>query len=226
MVDPATPDSFPGDAPRKIRLRNSHSGRYSVHMFLTNRFVHNRPIHLARRDVYFEHAVDQVQAQRHNIGEPLKPGVYNDILFLLHVVCQHARFCVRSLGQNENDERFCHFAALLVDNVKAVLSMLELYDLVQQNGSSVFGFPGSNQALARQQAEEYQSRANDIVRTIVNTLDMSRGAFEQLKRENAESLKALEIERYAKSREHFERLIGEGRHRYTIASGFSRPHQP
>lgn len=181
-----------------------------------NHFAQNRPVHLARRDVYFEHAAEQIREQHRALGMETSIEDYEEILFLLRVARQHARFSIRDTGRNESDEQFCSFINLLAGNVKAVLSMMNLKRTVEAD-SSFFTFLGANQASIALQAEEYQRRANDIIRSIHNTLNLAEEPFEQLKIENLAASSNEENERYEKAREHFTRLIREGRHRYKIA---------
>lgn len=179
-------------------------------------FEQNRPVHLARRDVYFERAAELISAQQQTFSSEIKIGDYEEILFLLRVARQHARFSIRDTGKNEDDEQFGRFINLLAGNVKAVLSMMNLKHTVESD-DSFFSFLGTNQASVALQAEEYQRRANDIVRSIHNTLKLAEEPFEQLKVDNAAAASDNEQERYDKARGHFMHLVKKGRHRYDIA---------
>lgn len=146
---------------------------------------------------------------------------YEEILFLLRVARKHSGYSIRrTTGGNETDEQFGRFLNILAGNVKAVLSMLNLRAMTAGSSDSFFSFLGANQASLALQAEEYQRRANDIIRSLHNTLRMAEDPFELLKIENADACTPAERERYAKAREHFSRLIEEGRHRYKIAKNF------
>lgn len=179
-------------------------------------FKQNRPVHLARRDVYFERAAELISARQQSFQPEFDIEHYEEILFLLRVARQHARFSVRNTGSNEIDEQFGRFINLLAGNVKAALSMLNLKRMVEGD-TSFITFLGANQASVALQAEEYQRRATDIVRSIHNTLKLAEEPFEQLKVENSAAATDDEHERYAKARKHFAELVKEGRHRYKIA---------
>lgn len=185
-------------------------------------FKQNRPVHLARRDVYFERAVNLLNAQQAVGSHELDMKSYEEILFLLRVSRQHAKFSLRKAGKNETDEQFARFINILAGNVKAVLSMLNLRAMVGSSDDSFFTFLGANQASLALQAEEYQRRANDIIRSVHNTLRLAEDPFELLKTENIESCTQEEMERYQKAREHFIKLIEEGRHRYKIPASFRK----
>lgn len=128
---------------------------------------------------------------------------------MLRTARQHARFSIRNAGKNENDEQFSHFINLLAGNVKAVLSMINLKGMIESAQGSSFSFLGVNQASAGLQAEEYQRRASDIVRSMQNTLKLAEEPFENLKAENRQALAEEENARYKKARDHFTKLLKE-----------------
>lgn len=188
-------------------------------------FEQNRPVHLARRDVYFERAAELISAEQQPFGPQVDIGRFEEILFLLRVARQHARFSVRDTGSNEIDEQFGRFINLLAGNVKAALSMLNLKRMVESD-TSFIAFLGANQASVALQAEEYQRRASDIVRSINNTLKLAGEPFEQLKVENSAAATDEEHERYDKARRHFAQLVKDGQHGYTIAPGARKIAKP
>ena len=174
-----------------------------------NHFDQNRPVHLARRDVYFEKASELIAEQGHSHIVELNTDFYEEVLFMFRTARQHARFAVRTPGKNEHDEQFCLFINLMAGNVKAVLSMIKLQGMVEREGQSSFGFLGVNQATAGIQAEEYQRRASDIVRSMQSTLKLAQEPFERLKKENRASAAVDDNIRYRKARKHFAMLISK-----------------
>ncbi|HSR87339.1 MAG TPA: hypothetical protein VLL07_00165 [Pontiella sp.] len=181
-------------------------------------FELNRPVHLARRDISFEKAVEMISSQQSAFGGAMNIETYEEILFLLRTARQHARFAIRNAGRNSHDEQFSLFVNLLAGNVKAVLSMINLKGMVENAQESSFSFLGVNEASAGLQAEEYQRRASDIVRSMQNTLRLAEEPFEELKMENRASFSEEETLRYEKARGHFEQLEKQG----TFRKGVSR----
>ncbi|MDF7799652.1 hypothetical protein P4C99_09250 [Pontiellaceae bacterium B1224] len=186
---------------------------------MINHIKQNRPVHLARRDVYFEQAAKLIHKQQIAYSPEISLEKYEEILFLLRVARQQAYFAVRESGKNGSDEQFGRFINLLAGNVKAVLSMMNLKETVESSEGSFISFLGANQASVALQAEEYQRRANDIIRSLHNTLKLAEDPFELLKIENSDAGTAEERKRYSKAREHFVQLVKEGRHRYKIVRG-------
>jgi len=175
-----------------------------------NHFELNRPVHLARRDISFEKALALISRQQLTFGEDMDVETYEEVLFLLRTARQHARFAIRNVGINSHDEQFSLFINLLAGNIKSVLSMINLKGMVAGSQGSSFSFLGVNEASAGLQAEEYQRRANDIVRSMQNTLRLAEEPFEKLKTENRASFTEEEALRYEKARGHFEQLDERG----------------
>lgn len=183
-----------------------------------NHFDQNRPVHLARRDVYFERVVELMTASQPGMSHrQIDASVYEEILFLLRVARQHGFFAIRNEGEHGQDAQFARFINLLAGNVKAILSMLNLKEMVESTEKSISTFLSNNYASVALQAEEYERRANDIVRSIHNTLRLAEEPFAQLKVDNAAAVSEEELNRYNKAREHFRTRIREGRHRHETA---------
>lgn len=185
-----------------------------------NHCAQNRPVHLALRDAYFEEAARLISSQNNSFGPGIRIEAYEDILALLRSAREHARFSIRDGGLNEQDEQFGRFINMLAGNVKAILSMLNLKGMVENSAGSCFSFLGANQASVALQAEEYQRRANDIVRSIHKTLQLAETPFGQLKADNARAATEEEMERYEKAHRHCHDQIRTGAYRGGIASNY------
>ena len=185
-----------------------------------NHFIQNRPVHLARRDVYYEKAVRGLDALSKNNKKLLDAKIYDEIVFLFKVSRLHSRFSVRTPGENENDEQFQRYIDLMAGNLKAVLATLELRDLVVNNSS--FEFLGKNYAAAELYANEYQRRAKDILNSVMATLNLADETFQHLKQLNNQSLNEEEKTRYEKTYKHVEKLMKNKKHRYALAPTLGR----
>jgi len=174
-----------------------------------NHIEQNRPVHLALRDIYYERATGLLQALEHKTVQGLDAADYEEILFLLRTSREHGRFAVRDNGKNEMDGQFCEFISLLAGNVKAVLSMLNLKHSVEAEDGFFFSFLDVNHASVALQAEEYERRARDIVRCMLDTLDLANGAYDELREANHDAFSDFEHERYDKATAHHKELIGK-----------------
>ena len=185
-----------------------------------NHFIQNRPVHLARRDVYYEKAVKELDSLSKSKKGLLDSKIYDEIVFLFKVARLHSGFSVRTPGENEYDEQFQRYIDLMTENLKAVLSTLELRDLVVKNSS--FEFLGKNYAAAELYANEYQRRAKDILNSVMATLNLADETFGHLKNLNNLSLDDEEKARYKKTYKHVERLMKNKKHRYALAPSLGR----
>jgi hypothetical protein len=166
-------------------------------------------VHLALRDVYYERAVELLSSRRESCVQASCIKVYEEILFLLRIARRHAKFAIREDGKNERDELFCGFMSVLSGNVKAVLSMLNLKSSVEHAEGFFLSSGEANHASVVLQAEEYMRRASDVLRCVRNTLDLARGAYEDLKKSNIDQFSNEERERYEKACRHYRELIRE-----------------
>lgn len=174
-----------------------------------NHFEQNRPVHLALRDIYYQQATALLKDSKHMAVRELQLRDYEEILFALRTARKHGRFAVRDNGKNEKDDQFCNFINMLAGNVKAVLSMLNLKLSVEAVDGFFFSFLEVNHASVALQAEEYERRARDIIRCMLNTLKIAGVAFEHLKQANYEVFTEVERERYDKAMAHYKERIGK-----------------
>ena len=170
-------------------------------------FEQNRPVHLALRDIHYERATGLLKAPKHIAIQELNTADFEEILFMLRTAHEHGNFAVRDNGKNEKDGQFCKFINMLTGNVKAVLSMLNLKHSVEAKNSFFFSFLEVNHASVALQAEEYERRARDIVRCMLNTLDLANDAYEGLKQANLGAFNDFERERYDKATNHYKERI-------------------
>ncbi|MEN8254260.1 MAG: hypothetical protein ABFR33_02210 [Verrucomicrobiota bacterium] len=172
-----------------------------------NHFEQNRPVHLALRDIYYERAAGLLKDPGRTARQELATADYEEILFFLRTARDHGYFAVRDDGKNEKDGQFCKFINMLAGNVKAVLSMLNLKHSVEAADGFFFSFLEANHASVALQAEEYERRARDIARCMLNTLELANAAFEGLKQANHDAFSEFERGRYEKAAAHHKKLI-------------------
>ena len=167
-----------------------------------NHFEKNRPVHLAVRDVHFEHAI-KLLADSRNADDhtPMNMKEYEKILYMLRTAREHARVAAQ---HKRRDAQFCDFIMMMSGNVKAVLSMLNLKLAVEQMDG--FWELDDHHTMALQ-AEEYERRARDIVHCLLDTLDLAGRAYHNLKTLNWEHFNENERSRYEKASTHYALLL-------------------
>jgi len=167
----------------------------------------NRPVHLALRDVHYERVTQRLKAPPSETLQAPRVVDYEEILFLLRIAREQGRFALRHHEGKEKDEQFNRFINMLAGNVKAVLSMLNLKHSVEEKDSFFFSFLEVNHASVALQAEEYERRARDIIRSMQATLELASDAYEGLRQADFNALSDSERERYNKAATHHRELI-------------------
>ena len=159
-------------------------------------------MHLALRDVHYEYALELMHSAESMGMQLLNSNDFETILFQLRTARDHGRFAVRDGGRYEKDEQFSLFINMLAGNVKAVLSMLNLKQSVEAEDGFFFSFLEINHASVALQAEEYERRARDIIRSLHSTLELANQSYTELKEANRKAFSKFERERYDKAVAH------------------------
>lgn len=177
-------------------------------------FSLNRAVHLARRDLYYEQAVDLLyQPDVEREFEELVQW-YSDILFLLKNAQWHAKAAVRVNGKDEKDQAFLEFIRLLIGNVKAFLGVIRQREFLYRDNSFIGVSP-----VIKRQLEDSRHCARNIQEGIRNLLALAGSPFRELKKSNLESMSEVDRARYTKSRQQIT-AKGETGHRVS----FGRTH--
>jgi tetratricopeptide (TPR) repeat protein len=180
----------------------------------SNHFEQNRPVHLAMRDVYYQRATEILIRAEQTCAAGCRIKLYEEILQLLRTARRHARFAARTVhDKNQNDRDFYRYLDLLVGNVKAVLAMLNQKRSVEHAEGFFFSFLGVNHASVVLQAEDYERRANDIIRCIHKTLELALEPFTALRKSNREGSTDAEKGRYKKAYKHYSAVLNLDKNR-------------
>jgi hypothetical protein len=101
----------------------------------SNDFHLNRPIHLARRDVYFERAVELLYLPIQELDTEQRLVHVDRVLSLLQTATKHAGFAVQSPDRLDMEPDFLHFLRLVAGNLRSVHSMTQHQDHLEgENG--------------------------------------------------------------------------------------------
>ena len=84
--------------------------------------------------------------------------------------------------------------------------MLNLKHSVEVEDGFFFSFLEANLASIALQAEEYERRSNDIIRSVRKTLDLAHEAYQELRQQNLAGFNEFERERYTKAANHYRQL--------------------
>lgn len=170
----------------------------------------NRPVHLARRDVYFERAVDILYApvQENGIASRLKH--VDTVLNLLKKSEWHASLTAHSSQATRREQDFQRFLALIAQNVQSAHAMMSNQMHLEEAESFLWQFLGAGQEGRSLPALAYGRRADDILQGLWHVLRLGLAPYRMLQQENLEGMTELEKERYLVASKRLREELVEG----------------
>jgi len=175
----------------------------------------NRPIHLARRDVFFERAVELLYTPLQNFTTAERIIHAEVVVSLLKTAETHAFFAIQSSSTIAQETDFLRFLKLISDNVQSAHAMLQHQLHLEAEESFLCQFLSATPEQCVLPAMHYQRRAEDILQGLWNVLQLAHTAYRALQQVNLERLKEEEQTRYHKAYESFREDVTN---RYTVPS--------
>ncbi len=163
----------------------------------------NRPIHLARRDVFFERAVELLYTPLQNMTTANRIQHAEIILSMLKTAESHAFFALQSSSTITQESDFLRFLKLISDNVQSAHAMLQHQLHLEAEESFLCQFLNATPEQCVLPAMHYQRRAEDILQGLWNVLQLAHNAYRSLQQANLQKLSASEQERYRKAYDSF-----------------------
>ncbi len=163
----------------------------------------NRPVHLARRDVFFERAVELLYTPVQNMSTAERISHIEVILSLLKTAETHAFFAVQSSSTVAQESDFLRFLKLISDNVQSAHAMLQHQLHLEAEESFLCQFLNATPEQCVLPAQHYQRRAEDILQGLWNVLQLAHSAYRSLQQSNLQKLRDDEKARYKKAYDSF-----------------------
>lgn len=163
----------------------------------------NRPIHLARRDVFFERAVELLYTPLQNLTTAERIIHAEVIISLLKTAESHAFFAIQSSGTVAQETDFLRFLKLISDNVQSAHAMMQHQLHLEAEESFLCQFLSATPEQCVLPAMHYQRRAEDILQGLWNILQLAHTAYRNLQQTNLDSLTEEEKGRYRKAYDSF-----------------------
>jgi len=172
----------------------------------------NRPIHLARRDVFFERAVEMLNMPLQELDILLRIKHAEMILSLLKTSESHAFFATRSSASLQEHD-FLRFLKLIADNVQSIHAMMQQQSHLEGEEGFLCQFLGATAEQCALPAMHYQRRAEDILQGLWHVLQLAHAPYRSLQKANYETMNDGERERYKKAYDSFRQEVTS---RYTM----------
>ncbi len=182
----------------------------------------NRPIHLARRDAFYERGVELLYLPIQDMDTTTRIDHMQRMLDALATARKHAFFASRASETCTRELDFLHFLELIFDNVQSMHSMIEHQAHLEAAESFLCQFLNTTREQCQLPALHYRRRAEDLMSGLWQLLRLSHAPYRALQKEFTEHADDSEKERYKKA---FSSFRKESQTRCPAVEGFSAPKQ-
>lgn len=159
----------------------------------------NRPVHLARRDRFYEMALELLKGE--NFDEPLSERVWRieKLIFNLKSAYKEGLYAQRGVKCDVAEQNFLKVLELILDSAKAVQAMVNHENLLEEDKSFLNQFLGQSLEKINEDETTYRSRAKDILKGIQYLTRTAQEAFDKVKKQNLKKLSDECKKRYDKT---------------------------
>ena len=176
----------------------------------------NRPVHLARRDVLFEYAVELLGLPLTTQDTATRLHNARVILACLRKAREHAFLAMRSAHRHDREADFLHFLDLVTDHVVSAHAMIGHQVHLEKEESFLSKFLGVDRQQSRFPAMHYQRRSEDIHQELWHLFRLAQQPYASLRQANVDAMDDEERARYRKAYSSFR---SEAASRYTRQAG-------
>ncbi len=159
----------------------------------------NRPVHLARRDQFYEKALELLGEG--SFSEPLSERVWRveKLINNLKSAYKEGLYAQRGIECGVNERNFLKVLELILDSAKAVQAMVSHENLLEEDKSFLNQFLGQSLDEINEDENTYRKRAEDILKGVQGLTRTVHSAFEKVRKENLKSLSKECQQRYEKT---------------------------
>jgi len=159
----------------------------------------NRPIHLARRDAFYERGVELLYMPLQDMDTQTRIRHLSNVMAVLAIAHKHAFFAARSVISSHHEQEFMKFLDLIYDNAKSMYSMMEHQGHLEGAESFLCQFLNTTREQFQMPAMHYRRRAEDLMGGLWQLLKLSHGPYRSLQNDFKETSDPNEAERYQKA---------------------------
>jgi hypothetical protein len=165
----------------------------------------NRPVHLARRDAFFEKAVARIKRLKTQDQPAAQCKCAEQALYLLleaHICAEAANLSEKTSTQNR---LFMDFMDTAVENTQSITSLLRRQISMNAPGNSLDRFLGSADT-GEKMSGHYRRCAAHILKGLILILQQAEKPFLDLRKTSLAKMTVADKARYEKAYQHFEAL--------------------
>ena len=175
---------------------------YEAQLMSTD-FHLNRPIHLARRDVYFERAVELLYVPIQELGTEQRLQHVDRVLSLLKTAQEHASFAAKSIQKTDREQDFLRFLSLIFHNVQSAHAMIQHQSHLEREEGFLCHFLKATAEECALPALHYRRRADDILQGVWHLLRLAHHSYHTMQKATTEGLGEADLARYRKAYQAF-----------------------
>ena len=161
----------------------------------------NRPVHLARRDVFYEQAEQLIEQLPARKKLPDQQEIAETALHLFYTARQHAQAASRSDKTSTEDLLFLDFLYTAVDNTQSIVRMLRRQRSVESEDCPLGHFLGSEDVGAKM-STHYRRCAAHILKGLLQVVQQAARPYQELQQANLAKMSPTDQARYEKTRTH------------------------
>ena len=159
----------------------------------------NRPVHLARRDVFFEQANELIEQLNKQKSPAQQHATAKKAQALFQDALHHAQLANRSPDATDEDLLFADYLYAAVDNTQSIVRMLRRQRSAESALSPLYQFLGSAN-IETKMGTHYRRSAAHILKGMLRLLPLSDRPYRQLQHSTFSNMSPDEKNRYEKAR--------------------------
>ncbi len=163
----------------------------------------NRPVHLARRDVFFQKAVVSIKTLSAHKQPAEQCKTAEQALYLLREARHHAEAANLSEKTSTQSRQFLDFMDTVVDNTLSITRMLRHQITAEATDNPFDGFIGTT-GTGIKISGNYRRCAVLILKGLLPVLQQAEKPFQALRQTSLAKMSVVDKARYEKAYEHFE----------------------
>lgn len=162
----------------------------------------NRPVHLARRDAFYDKAVDYIRGLSKLDTPSEQRRQAEKALYLFQEARRHAMAANLSEKTSDQSRRFVEFIEMAVDNTQSTARMLRRQLFVDRADSPLHAFLGSSDTGAKMSGH-YRRCAAHILKGLILVLQQAENPVRNLQQTSLSKMNSVDQARYEKAKTHF-----------------------
>jgi hypothetical protein len=162
----------------------------------------NRPVHLARRDAFFEKADEYIRGLSKLETPSGQRRQAEKALHLFQEARRHALAANLSEQTSSQSHRFVDFIDMAIDNTQSTARMLRRQLFVNRDDSPLHKFLGGSET-GNKMSGHYRRCAAHILKGLLLVLQQAEKPIDELQQNSFSKMNPVDRTRYEKAKTHF-----------------------